>query len=381
VARPVPRWRPAVATLLAAACLGPAGAAAETRLADTVVVSEAIDDDLYAAAGAVRIEGSVAGAAALAAGSAGITGDVGGDVLVAAGRVELAGGVGDDLRAAGGTVQLTGFVTDQATIAGGNVMVGPGSAIGGRAWIAGGDVDVAGQVGGDLDVAAGTVVISGRIGGNVEVTARELRVEPGAVIGGDLVVRSDNPPLIAEDAQILGDVIAGATEEPEATAGNGAGGGWAAGVPVAAAALILLWLAPGLAGRASAIVSAAPLRTLLLGLVALAVTPVVALVLFVTVLGWLLGLVVLAGYLFALLLSGLVGLLVVTLGISRRLGETPGAAGGWRNAVILVLVVAGLVLLQRVPVLGSLLVTLLVVLGFGALAALVGGSGRGVAAA
>lgn len=352
---------------------------ADNTFADSVVIREAIDDDLYAAGGEVRIEGSVSGDATLAAGSVEISGDIEGDAILAGGRVNLAGGVGDDLRAAGGNVQITGFVTDHATIAGGSVTVGPGSAIAGRTWIAGGDVEMAGQIGDDLYVAAGTAVISGRVVGNAEITAREIRVEPGAVIGGDLIWRSDLPPLIAEDAQVLGEVRAAGGDEPEPAgeeSPSGFDGGWAAGVALATAGLMLLWVAPQLASRAAVVFREAPVRTLLLGAASIVLTPVAAMVLFVTVLGWLLGLVVLAGYVFALLLSGLVGLLIVALTLHSRLNGT-GANGGWRSALLLLLVVAALVLAQEVPVLGGLLVALVVLAGFGALMALVTGRVRG----
>lgn len=347
---------------------------AETRLSDSVVISESIDDDLYAAGGEVQIDGSVAGAATLAAGSAGISGDVEGDVIVAGGRINLDGGVGDDLRAAGGTVEVTGFVIDQATIAGGSVTIRPGSAIGGRTWIAGGDVEMGGQIGDDLQVAAGTVVISGRVAGDVEVAARDIRVDPGAIIDGDLVWRGKTPPRIAEDAQILGEVREAGEEQ--ASAGSGSrtdfDGSWAVGVAVAVAALILLWLAPHLVARAAGAFRAAPGRTLVLGGAAILLTPIVAFVLMATLLGWLLGLVVLAGYVFALLLSGLLGLLIIARVLRDRFGAAP-ATGGWRNAVILVLVVAVLVLAWQVPVLGNLIATLLILAGFGAMTALATG--------
>lgn len=351
---------------------------AETLLSDSVVVAEAIDDDLYAVGGEVRIEGSVAGAANVAAGSAEISGDIDGDLIAAGGRINLAGGVGDDLRAAGGTVQVTGFVTDQATIAGGSVTVGPGSAIGGRTWIAGGDVEMAGQVGEDLHVAAGTAVVSGRVAGNAEIAAREIRIEPGAVIGGDLIWRSELPPLIAEDAQILGEVRAAGEGEPEPAADESPSGfgGWAAGIALAAAGFMLLWLAPQLANRAAVVFREAPVRTVLLGAASIVLTPVAAVLLFVTVLGWILGLVVLAGYVFAVLLSGLVGILILSLNLRGRLGVT-GAGGGWRDGLVLLLVVVVLVLAQRVPVVGGLLSALVVLAGFGALTALVTGRATG----
>ena len=91
-------------------------------------------------------------------------------------------------------------------------------------------------------------------------------------------------------------------------------------------------------------------------------------------LGWLLGLVVLAGYVFAVLLSGLVGLLIVII-LRGRLGRhSRKRRVAERN--VLLLVVVSLVLAQQVPVLGGLLSSLLVLAGFGALTALVTGARR-----
>ncbi len=380
---------PGLLLLAAGALLHAVPAPAETRVSGSVVVTEAVDDDFYAAGGKVRIESAIAGAAVLAAGSAEVSGDVEGDVMLAGGRITLDGGVGDDLRAAGGTVLISGFVTDQATIAGGTVELQSGSAIGGRTWIAANRVEMAGQVGDDLRIYADTAVISGKVVGNVEISAREIRVERDAVIGGDLVWRSEQPPTISEDAQILGEVRAAGDDASdgreslldEASGPFDAGrfaGGWALGIAIAAAALVLSWFAPGLVGRSATVFRAAPGRTLMLGAASLVLTPIMAFVLFVTLLGWLLGLVVLAGYVFGLVLSGLVGVLIIVRTLQDRFAATgapPG--GGWRSFVLLLLVVAGLILAQRVQFLGPLMSVTLVLAGFGALTALVTGRATG----
>jgi hypothetical protein len=364
-----------IALLLASVALPAAPVSAETLFSDSVVVSQVVDDDLYAMGGEVQIDGSVSGAVVLAAGNAGIAGDVEGDVMVVGGRIDLSGGVGDDLRVAGGNIGITGFVTDQATIAGGTVFIGPGSAIGGRTWIAAGDLEMAGQIGDNLRVAAGKVVISGPVAGNVEVAAREIRVESGAVIGGDLVWRSAQPPFIAEDARILGEVRPAGGGDVQTFASDSSDrfdDGWAFGITVVVAALILLWFAPQLVSRSAAVFSAAPVRTLLLGAASVVLTPILAFVLFITVLGWLLGLVVMAGYLFGLMLSGLVGLLIIVRLLQNRLSV---GVAGFRSLLVLVLVVVGLIAAQQVPALGGLLTILLVLGGFGALTAMVTGRG------
>ena len=238
---------------------------------------------------------------------------------------------------------------------------------------------MAGQIGDDLHVFAGTV-ISGRVAGNVEITAREIRVAPDAVIGGSLTWRSNQPPIIAEEAQIFGDVRAAGGGEMQSLVDESPdrfAGGWALGLAIAAAAWVLLWFAPQLVARSGAAFQAAPGRILLLGAAALVLTPVMALLLFVTVLGWLLGLIVFAGYVFGVLLSGILGLLIAVHALRARLGV--GAPRGLLSSLIFVLLAASaLVLAQHVPVLGTLLSLLLVLAGVGALTAIV--TGRATAA-
>lgn len=368
------RWRGLVLLTALAPLLAAQPAAADARTGSRIVIDAPLDDDLYAAAGDIVIGSAVAGSAVLAAGSIAISGDVEADALLAAGRVSIAGGIGDDLRAAGGEVTLEGFVTDQATIAGGTVSILPGSAIGGRSWIAAGTLELDGQVGGDVRIFARSVVISGRIAGDVEVTAREIYVAPSAVIAGDLVWRSEQEPAIAEEARIFGDVSGMRGPRAPGSRSRSATPGIAAGVAVGLAALLLWWLLPTLISRSAAGFRSAPGRTLLLGAAGLLLAPVAAFILAATIFGWILALLLMSGYLFALVLAALLGVLIVAAGFRERLfGPVSSGAGGWRSIMLLAAVVAVLVAAQGVPVLGALLNLLLLLAGFGALIALLTG--------
>lgn len=350
--------------------------AAETRVGDTIAISEPVPEDLYAVGGRLRIDGPVTGDAVLAAGTVAIDGDIDGDVSVAGGQIGISGGVGDDLRAAGGDVTLRGFVTDHAVIAGGVVNIAEGSAIAGRAWIAAGTLEMAGQIGDDLRVFARTAIITGQIQGNVEITAQEIRIESGAAIGGHLVWHSEQPPLIAEDALIMGEV-AGVTapvdELPETAAP--AFGGWALGLAIMIAAAGVFWLSPALVERSGALLNASPVRTLATGAIAISLTPLLIVVLFVSVFGWLFGLLLLTAYLLAVLLSGLLGLLMLVQLIRIRIAaQEPVPAAGrspaWRDLVLLLPVTVFALVVQSVPVLGTLFSLFVLLAGFGALALL-----------
>lgn len=363
---------PFVLALLAAPLM------ADTRVGDTIVISQPIAEDLQAVGGRLQLDASVAGDAVIAAGSIDIEGDVEGDVSAAGGQIVITGGIGDDLRAAGAEVSLRGFVTDQAAIAGGAVRIEEGSAIAGRTWIAAGTLDMAGQVGADLRVFARTVVISGQIQGNVEITAQDIRIDPGAVIGGQLIWHGSQPPLIAEDALILGEVggmDAPVDELPEPVM-PAVFDGWALGIAIIVAAVGIFWLSPALVERSGVLFNAAPGRTLAVGAMAMVLSPVLIVVLFVSVFGWLLGLLLLAAWVLAVLLSGLLGLLMlVQLVRFRTVVQEPvpatGRSMGWRGLLLLLPVTAVVLLMQSVPVLGTIVSLLVVLAGFGALASLV----------
>lgn len=342
--------------------------AAEGRAGGQLVVDEPVAEDLYAAAGTVLVTAAVDGDAVLAGGSVTVSGDVASDALLAGGTVEVDGVVGDDLRTAGGTVNLRGLVTDQAIIAGGLVLLAPESAVGGRAWIAGNTVDAQGQVGGNLRITGGTVRVSGDIEGDVEITARAIRIEPGARIGGDLIWRSPREPDIADDASIGGNIVGGdvpddASFGTDSRAAAGAGR-VLLGMALFLATATLWWLFPWLVRRAADDLRAAPGRTLLVGLLAFMATPLAIFSLFLTLVGWLLAFVLLAGYTFSLAATGLLALAAVAELVAGRSGAQPG----WpRRLVVLLLLVAGVVLLQFVPGIGFVVTLLLWIAGLGLL--------------
>ncbi|MBL8226790.1 MAG: hypothetical protein JNM50_15815 [Chromatiales bacterium] len=337
---------------------------AATRGGGSVEIRDPVGDDLYAAAGQVVVTGPVDGDAVLAGGSVTVGGDVSGDALLGGGSIEVTGVVGDDLRAGGGQVIVNGLVTDQAILAGGTVVLGSEGAVAGRMWVAGNSVDVLGQVGGNLRITAATARIGGRIEGNVEVAARSIEIGPGAIIAGDLVWRSDAEPVIAEDAQILG-TITGSTPAFD----DEGGGRWrdiGSSIVLAVAVFIataVLWrLFPDFVRRGSQKLREAPVRTLLSGSLAFLLTPLAVFVLFLTAIGWLLAIVLVAGYGFALAGTGLLALAALAEGIAGR----DVAGPGWsRRLLLLAVLTAGVVLLQGVPGVGGLVTVLLWLLGLG----------------
>jgi cytoskeletal protein CcmA (bactofilin family) len=322
-----------------------------------------ITEDVYAAGGVVDVLATVEGDVVVAGGRVVIGETVSGDVMAAGGSVEVHAAVADDVRLAGGDVRLRGTVADDVMAAGGNVSLLPDSRVGGRAWLSGGRIKVAGFIARELKAAGGEILVSGRVDGNVDIKGRKIRILDGAVIDGDLSYASPHEAEIAEGAEIRGSIHYEPAERPMGTIIAGAIGV----VFLVLLSLILtgiLWylLLPRFIGRAVDDIRGEPWKCLGLGLALFAATPLVISVLFATLVGWLPALVLGALYLLLLLSGFLISIFFVGKRIrGQREMSRAGHLGSFALAGFLI------VLLGLVPVLGTLLLFVLMLLGVGSM--------------
>lgn len=178
------------------------------EVGETLTKHGEIDEDLYLAGGSVKVLAKVTGDVTAAGGKVVIDNQVEGDIAAAGGSVRISAEVSDDVRVAGGEVTIDGMVADDAIVAGGSVSLGlgPDTRVGGRAWLAGGLVEMAAEVGKELKISAARVVISGKVGGNTRILAESLEILPGAVLEGDLVYSVRDDAVIDPQAIIRGKV-------------------------------------------------------------------------------------------------------------------------------------------------------------------------------
>jgi cytoskeletal protein CcmA (bactofilin family) len=318
-----------VALLVALAGV-PGLAAAETRAAGTVTVTEGETlDGLSAFAGTVVVRGTVDGDLDGAAGSVVVepTGVVTGDLSILAGNVRISGQVDGDVSGAAGSVTLTRE----------------------------------GAVGGDLRSGAGSVLIEGTVGGSALLGAGSIHLAETASVAGD--VRYDPDSSFRNDgAAIGGSLVAddglGVDFSPLPEVAAWLFTGYFLAVNLLVGAVLLLGM-PRYSRRVSDTLGDDPLVSGGAGLVALVGIPLGLLALAITVVG--IPLTIVGAFLFAVLLwVGLVyGRIAVAAWALRRVGvESPWAA--------LPVGVVGLGLLSLVPVLGALLDLATLLLGLGA---------------
>jgi cytoskeletal protein CcmA (bactofilin family) len=217
------------------------------RGGDKVVVpsGETINDDLYAGANEIVLDGTVNGDAVVFAQMVTVNGTVNGDLITAAQTVVVNGTITGDVRMAGSVL----FVGDKAKI-GGDVLgagysleVRSGSTVGRDLVAATGQTLLAANVGRNVIAYAGALQINGDVGGNVKAHVGEanqdrqgppptmfmrestvpvpmvkqgLTIDPEAKIGGNLEYTQD-ADLIIPAGVVAGKVTRTAQPHDEST--------------------------------------------------------------------------------------------------------------------------------------------------------------------
>jgi cytoskeletal protein CcmA (bactofilin family) len=335
---------------------------------EAVTVAGNVEEDQYLAGGAVDVLGAVTGDVLAAGGRVSIDGAVSGDVMAAGGSVSVRGDVADDVRLAGGDVTLLSAVGNDAVAAGGRVLLGPAATVGGRAMFAGGNVEVRGRVEGELRAGGGRILVDGAVRGNARLAGRRVELGPNAVIEGDLICYSARPAIIHDDARVMGTIsqrpYPGPHPQDRAVEVVVRVLLW---ITLAVAGVVLYLLFPRFAVAAGSTLRSAPWTSLGLGFLSFFVIPALIAVLWVSVIGIWLALLVMAFYFILLVTGFLTGVFAVGDGVLLRTARREaGPSKGTRVAALLSSLLA-LMLLGFVPLLGGLFMFAVLLLGLGSL--------------
>ena len=319
-----------------------------------------LNDDYYAAGGTVDINALISGDVVVAGGELFIGHHIKGDVIAAGGSVNLRGDIEDDVRVAGGDILIDANIGDDLIASGGRINISSSSVVAGEAWLAGGDVNIAGTVNNNVHIGAGSVRISGFVHGDVTIEAGEIHIMEGAFIDGSLRYKSPHEAYIHADAKISGDVIYEQVEWEYTHSGTGI----FFVITMVVASMVLYKLLPNFTMSSVARISSDPLKSLGAGFLVLVIAPLTAALLMAIVLGFWVGLSIMALYLVALLVGFLCSCFYVSDWVAKRFKKDISTTGRRFISVSLAIIVLGL--LSNIPLIGGLLIFVLLLLGLGA---------------
>jgi cytoskeletal protein CcmA (bactofilin family) len=271
--------------------------------------------NLYVAGGSIDIADHVSNDIVAAGGHITITGSAGGGLLAAGGTIVVSGKIKGDARVAGGNITIAEDIGGELVAGAGRLHLLPDAAIGSELVAGAGEIMLDGTVGGRARIAGGKVNINGTINGDADIRAEEIMIGENAVINGNLRYEAPREAVIDQRAVIKGEKVFKQKEiaPPGWKIAAMAGILWIFKVMAVMAAALAIYLSARV--KTLEITSLALDRfgnELVRGFIVLIVVPAFILLLFITMIGWLLGLLSLFFYIAFVTLSGVFGSLVFT---------------------------------------------------------------------
>ncbi len=318
------------------------------RISGRVIVpaGDVVEEDFYAFGGLVIVEGTVRGDLFVVTGELRITGVVEGDVLgLVGGPVDIDGTVAGSVRLAAIRLGLSGSVGDDLAALVVEAKV-PGS-VGRDVLFVGGEAAFSGSIGRDVRLQSVRLGINGEVGRDVLVRVDTLSFGSDAVVLGDVLYQASEDAAVADAASMAGQFTRRAVLAPV----------WAKAVTrvisilslfgLIVAGLAASWVFRSTSQRSVAVAGEHPWRAALVGLGALLLAPLLAAPLFLTLVGIPIALILLLGWMVALVLGPIPAVTLVGSRVLRGRGGPAAAlvvgAVLWRGAIWLLPLVGALI--------------------------------------
>ena len=345
---------------------------------NTVVVlpkDEVIDTNYFAAGDTVTLSGTVNGDAYLAGGVVNIEGTVNGDLMVAGGVVYIRGTVTQDVRVAGGQVIITGTIERNLTVLGGTATIADSGRVGSSVVGAGGSIQIYSAIPKDVTIGAGELTIGNTVGGNVFAAVGVFTMSPSANIEGNLTYMSEEPLNIQKGATVSGTIKEEKSlqaqkdqfqDKAKAAAKAGKSIMYTAKVINIITAflvgLLFIFLFPNYTATITKQISEKTWTSMGVGLLTLILTPLIAILFLVTIVGMPVGFLLIVAYFFCIFFAKIFVSLVVGNKLISMVSREK-----YHHAVVLGLGLLVYLIVSSIPVLGSVMVLLTVIMGIGAM--------------
>ena len=338
-----------------------ASAATVLRTGETVSVAndQVVSGDFYATGGTVSHSGLVQGDLYTAAGSFTNNGIVEGDLTIVSGSAQVHASVTDDVRVVGGDVVIAGAVGGDVVVLGGLLKILSTADIKGDVLFFGGELQVLGEVEGSIMGTADKVRIDSHVGQSVDMKTSTLTLGERAEVLGDVRYVSATEIVRSQNAVVVGEIVKNTIPSKEPASYEGYVISF---IIVLFSALILQLL------FRTQLQTSLPSMTQnmgvagLIGMAALFIAPVLIVVSLASMLGVLVGLMIL----FAFILLLLVTCALLSIYIGALVGMYMKNNGSL-SVVYTILGAAIIQIMLLVPVLGVIAVAIIYFIVFGSL--------------
>jgi len=186
------------------------GQAFEGRSGDSIYIpkDQVISGNFYAAGSNITIEGNIQGDLICAGQTVNINAQVDGDIICAAQTLNISGEVGGNVRVAGNSVNLNGLVNRNLNVLAATLILGSDAKVNWDALLMVGQAEVRGIVSGSLHGSAQNLLVSGQVGKNIDIRLSNyknkkdqgrLKITDQAKIDGNVIYWANSAADISQN--------------------------------------------------------------------------------------------------------------------------------------------------------------------------------------
>lgn len=179
------------------------------RTGDTVTIAQnqSVDGAFYAVGGVVALSGSVTGDAVIIGGNITVNGEVAQDLAILGGTVSVQAPVAEDLRIVAGDVTISKPIKGSLVVVSGRLTVLSTADISGDVLFYGGEGTIDGHVDGKVLGSSDSLRINGMVKGGVDVITSTLTLGDQANIEGDVKYTSNTDILRSQNSVVSGKIL------------------------------------------------------------------------------------------------------------------------------------------------------------------------------
>lgn len=328
-------------------------------------------ENLYTAGNIVSINNNIKKDLVVAGNIITINGDIEDDLIVAGGTIIIKGNVGGTVRVAGGNLIIEGNIGEDLIIAGGNISISRNSIVQGDLVLGGGNVSIDGKIMGDAKLGGGQITINNEIGGEVNAKIDKLVLASQAKINGNLIYKSPKEAEMNNGAVVIGEIN---FTQVEAVSRDGWNKSRILGIISAWFLLkMLMFLTAGfvlfylLKNYTDQVVKESFSKfwpSLGFGFAVLFLMPILSIILFITIIGLWLGILVLLAYILMLILSMILAPIIFGAWLIKIWKKQDMIEISWQTVVLGVVVFC---FIKLIPFVGWIFGLIFILLALGSL--------------
>lgn len=171
-----------------------------------VAQGESISGNIYLAGGEPKFLGNIDGDVVVVGGDVEISGNINGDVFSSGGNLNIKGNINGDARVVGGTIVVEKNISGDLVVIGSEIKIMPGAVVKGDLILIGASVILENETNTHLRIISGSTLISGKIFGTANITSEKIDILKNAEVSGEINYFSPRQAILEDGAKVSGSV-------------------------------------------------------------------------------------------------------------------------------------------------------------------------------